>query len=491
MPYTLAQFVESDRLPSLPQVALRVIELSREPEPDFKEVARVVRTDAAISGKLLRTTNSALYGLGKHVESVEAAIPLLGINLVRSMILGFSLAQQRSESSAVQHAMESLWRSSLTQAVFAEQIAIKIGHPDPPTFFLAGLLQDIGILCALNVDAENYMKEVWQKSLFPNVNTSERKYYGFTHCEIGEQVCIRWGLPDEFCKSVAIHHQRFKDAQEKPEPLFVAAQAASLCGQYVVNHQRSCNGLSTLCEFLSENYRWSAGTIESILCETMFQVFETASLFNFNLGVTFSNQDILSNAKDLLEDLSIVQQTQAVDVQKLRIELHKDHLTGAFNRRFMDQVLSEQLHSSISRRTPIGLFFIDIDRFKAINDTYGHQKGDEVIQEVASALKLAVGKSGVVIRYGGDEFLVALSGIRLDSMEQLAERIRMNVTSSVARTSGVCATVSIGAVYHHSQSGDSINANWLLDLADSAMYLAKREGGYQVRFDSAHPLLTT
>ena len=67
MPYTLAQFVESDRLPSLPQVALRVIELSREPEPDFKEVARVVRTDAAISGKLLRTTNSALYGLGKPV----------------------------------------------------------------------------------------------------------------------------------------------------------------------------------------------------------------------------------------------------------------------------------------------------------------------------------------------------------------------------------------------------------------------------------------
>ena len=77
MPQTLTQIVKSDRLPTLPSIALRVIELAREPEPDFREVASVIRTDPALSWRLLRTANSALFGLGKPVTSVESAIPLL------------------------------------------------------------------------------------------------------------------------------------------------------------------------------------------------------------------------------------------------------------------------------------------------------------------------------------------------------------------------------------------------------------------------------
>lgn len=75
MSFSIDSFVSSDQLPSLPQVALRVVELAREPEPEFAEICQVIRTDPALAGKILKTVNSALYGLQGQVGSIEIAVP--------------------------------------------------------------------------------------------------------------------------------------------------------------------------------------------------------------------------------------------------------------------------------------------------------------------------------------------------------------------------------------------------------------------------------
>ena len=478
MPQTLTQIVKSDRLPTLPSIALRVIELAREPEPDFREVASVIRTDPALSWRLLRTANSALFGLGKPVTSVESAIPLLGLTLVRTMVLGFALADQSPVFAERSRAMENLWRSSLTQAVFAEQLAAEIHDADPATFFLAALLQDIGILCFLHVDPVAYLDQVWDRCEFPDVLECERACYGFTHVELAMELLDNWGLPVDIQHAIGTHHQKMAvSSAEELSPLARTLQAAAMCGHYVVNHRRSGRHLQELAAYLKHHFHWSADRVESVLCETMLRVVETASIFQFDVGVDYSHERILTDAKDLLEQIALSQHAAESKAQALGQQIMQDPLTGVYNRMFLDRGLNDRLATAIRRRWTIGLMFVDIDRFKQINDQFGHRAGDEAIQQVAAILQKCVRRSDAVVRYGGDEFLVALPKIRASEFESVCRQIETRIREQTFAEHGFTVTLSIGAVLYQPDKGDVPDANWLIDRADRAMYEAKRAGG--------------
>ena len=498
MTKTFEQFVASDRLPSLPQVALRVIELARDPEPDFGEVVRTVRTDPALSSKILRTTNSALFGLRQSVQSIEAAIPMLGITLVRTIVLGFTLATPRPGERDILLPLQRLWRSCLTQAVFAELLAMEIDGADPPTYFLAGLLQDIGILAALHVDPENYLTHVWKTSEFPNVVASERQYYGFTHLELARALCGRWGIPEEICEAIACHHSRMQTTSPNLDrPLVTALQAAHHCAQYVENHHKSSDRhFDHLVTFLTEHYDWPLEETEDALRETIVRVGETTALYSFDVGGGYSTERILDDAKRILEEIAVHSQLESMAQTKhgsngsaaasgtnaLEEELMRDALTGAYNRRFMDRVLNERLASNIRSETPMGILFLDVDGFKHINDQHGHQVGDEALCHVAKILHNCVRKWDNVIRYGGDEFLVAMMRVADVEVENIAERIRGEIHN--ARLKGhptVRLASSIGALHYRPDADDPLDANWLIDHVDKAMYEAKKNGGNQVR----------
>lgn len=484
MPQSLAQIVKSDRLPTLPSIALRVIELAREPEPDFREVADVIRTDPALSGRLLRTANSALFGLGKPVTSVESAIPLLGLTLVRTMVLGFALADHSGRSAQRSRALENLWRSSLTQAVFAEQLAAEIHDADPATYFLAALLQDIGILSFLHVDPENYLEHIWDRSEFPDVVSREREHYGFSHVELAMELLDNWGLPVDIQHAIGTHHQKMAvTSVDELSPLARTLQAAALCGHYVVNHRRTGQSLTELVAYLKNHFGWTSERVEAALCETMMRVVETASIFQFDVGEDYSHERILRDAKDLLEQIALSQHAAETRAQALGQQIMKDPLTGTYNRMFMDRGLNDRLATAIRRRWPIGLMFVDIDRFKQINDQFGHRAGDEAIVQVASTLQKCVRRSDVVVRYGGDEFLVALSKIRASEFESICEQVQTRIREQSYAENGFSLSISLGAVIYQPEKGDVQDANWLIDRADRAMYEAKRAGGDQVSLE--------
>lgn len=98
---SLEKLLASDQVPSLPEVAVRIIEIAQQEDPDTLELIRTVRTDPAIAGRVLKFANSALFGLRTRPSSIEAAIPMLGTTLVRTLVLGFSLAEQSSPSSSL------------------------------------------------------------------------------------------------------------------------------------------------------------------------------------------------------------------------------------------------------------------------------------------------------------------------------------------------------------------------------------------------------
>src|SRR5580704_11818334 len=152
-----------------------------------------------------------------------------------------------------------------------------------------------------------------------------------------------------------------------------------------------------------------------------------------------------------------------------------DQLTGLHNRRYMTGQLGALVNRAVRGGGPVAALMVDIDHFKKINDSFGHDIGDEVLREFAVRLASNVRAIDLPCRYGGEEFMVIMPGTRLEDAQRIAERIRLHVAGSPFRVGNepLSVTISIG-VAATGGAGDSAEA--LLKRADEAVYAAKAAG---------------
>ncbi|MGO4380140.1 DUF484 family protein [Pseudoduganella sp. RAF53_2] len=159
-----------------------------------------------------------------------------------------------------------------------------------------------------------------------------------------------------------------------------------------------------------------------------------------------------------------------------------DSLTGVYNRRYVDRRLLEEISRARRQDYPISFMYIDIDHFKRVNDTVGHQGGDDVLREVANRIKNELRLSDALARFGGEEFVVLLINADLESAAFVAERIRAGIAASMIDLSGgvkVSITASVGVASLAQTPADAdvdAQAQALIAHADEALYQAK-EGG--------------
>lgn len=162
----------------------------------------------------------------------------------------------------------------------------------------------------------------------------------------------------------------------------------------------------------------------------------------------------------------------------------RDGLTRIYNRRYLTELLNEYLTDAMARKVPVSLALFDIDKFKMVNDTYGHQCGDEVIRYVATLLnKGAIVNGGIAGRYGGEEFVVAFCGKGLDEtyniVKEIHEKIRSEEVTYGDKTIKVRASAGIA-----SYPETCADPGELLTRADWAMYHSKKNGRDQITIDS-------
>lgn len=196
------------------------------------------------------------------------------------------------------------------------------------------------------------------------------------------------------------------------------------------------------------------------------------------LNVESDRVDAFDRDEALLLQALASQMAVALEARRARVELERqsitDSLTGALNRRFLNRFLETERARAERYERPIGLLMMDLDDFKSINDTYGHERGDRILVAFADALRGAVRKIDSVIRYGGDEFLVVLPETAVEGADTAAERIRSAVEAVLlagdALPAEVTISVSAGVAVHH--PGDDLEAK--LREADAAMYADKR-----------------
>ncbi|MFC0253787.1 GGDEF domain-containing protein [Massilia consociata] len=163
-----------------------------------------------------------------------------------------------------------------------------------------------------------------------------------------------------------------------------------------------------------------------------------------------------------------------------------DSLTGVYNRRYIDRRLVEEIARARRQEYRISVMYIDIDHFKQVNDTAGHQAGDDVLREVAQRIKAELRISDALARVGGEEFVVLLIDADLDSASMVAQRIRASVEAQpVDLSSGepVSVTVSIGVAtlddFERDHAIEGV-AQELVAQADTALYRAKATGRNRV-----------
>ncbi|UVM52122.1 MULTISPECIES: GGDEF domain-containing protein [unclassified Pseudomonas] len=152
----------------------------------------------------------------------------------------------------------------------------------------------------------------------------------------------------------------------------------------------------------------------------------------------------------------------------------RDPLTDTGNRIAMDQTLQREIEMSRRHSQPLSLLMLDIDHFKHINDTYGHSAGDEVLKAVAASIKNQLRNVDMVFRFGGEEFMILLSNTSREAAAMVGERLRFAAQTQdyVADGKVIALTVSLGC----STLLPGESAESLLRRADSALYVAKREG---------------
>jgi diguanylate cyclase (GGDEF)-like protein len=174
-------------------------------------------------------------------------------------------------------------------------------------------------------------------------------------------------------------------------------------------------------------------------------------------------QDELKRSNELLKELS-----------------NTDPLTSLSNRRFLMETLEREFLRASRKNDPLSLVLVDIDHFKKVNDTYGHQEGDKVLVEVAALLQSMVRRYHIAARYGGEEFVIVLSETSLAHATLFAERYRLAVQniSFGGALKGITITVSLGVATYPARRVDCVDS--LFRQADEALYRAKQRGRNRV-----------
>jgi diguanylate cyclase (GGDEF)-like protein len=185
---------------------------------------------------------------------------------------------------------------------------------------------------------------------------------------------------------------------------------------------------------------------------------QAASIFGGQVAIAIENANLLQ------------------EVQRLAIT---DELTNVLNRRGFDEVSSREFGAAKRYSRPLSLIMLDIDRFKAINDVYGHPIGDEILVEIAARAKVKIRDTDYIARYGGEEFLILLIEQNPENAKTVAERIRKSVAEQpfVTSVGKIAVTISVGVTGATSQTS---SINMMIKTVDKALYKSKENGRNRV-----------
>jgi diguanylate cyclase (GGDEF)-like protein len=620
------------QLPSPTGVALAILRLMRQDGCTIHEIARVLQTDPALTGRILKMANSASMNASRPVATVPEAMVRLGTRLVKQLALGFSVLNNSRAGSCKAFDYSAFWSRSLAMAVAAQAVSRRFKRTAADEAFTCGLLSRVGSLGLASIYPQEYSEILTAcgEESADQLIEKERQYFATDHVEFGAALLEDWGLPDVCVEAVQSYRQLATSGMPENSRshaiavvLELAEQLAAICVATDSNREQlvlrlfECaeranilkSDLIPLCdEVVSEWRDWGAtlevstrevppfaelaersrqaeslsategaaqppsntmaldilvidNNLESLrqlsselnraghrvrispdcneglriileakphlvlldwalprgtaqeLCRTLrvteagrntylLVLLDTQHEDQFMDAFAAGASDcIIKPVRPLMlagriracQRLAQLHEELARDKEELRRCLAQlavanrqlqsaaltDALTDLPNRRYMMDRLKQEWAGTCRHGRELACMIVDVDYFKSVNDRYGHDVGDVVLQKIAAVLRAASRRSDVVCRLAGEEFVVICPDTDLNGVASGGERLRKAVETSVIEAVGFghAVTVSVGVAARTPSTKDP---DALLKAADSALYEAKRNGRNRV-----------
>lgn len=488
-------FDEKIKLPSPPVIAFNILNAVRRDEDSFEQLAEIIHADPALTARVLRITNSSLYGVQHPIDSLPRAISLIGTQALKNIALSFIIVQEFQDAPQGSFDLDLFWRRAISNAVAAEVLAEQLGHRDH-NIFVSALLQDIGVLVMFLSDSAAFSEVLDNKRISgKSLCEAEREKFGFDHTEVGSHLLETWNLSETICQPIRHHHNPSPE-----EPYKDAAQILNFADKIsAMYHGIQSNRKSMeVREGLKNLYQIEESRTASMVDIIGEKAREVMNLFSIKPGEMKPFSQIMQEANDELGRLNLSYEQIVLELKQakqnaerlalnlkqandsLRELAFRDELTGLYNHRFFQEVFESELQRSLRYEHPLSLLLLDIDFFKNVNDSHGHLVGDMVLRKISGVMVKLVRHYDIVARYGGEEFTILLPETGLTGAKVLAQRIRRGIEQQVFDTiEALSITVSIG-VSSTDMSHIEKNRTALLEYSDHALYRAKRGGRNRV-----------
>jgi diguanylate cyclase (GGDEF)-like protein len=304
------------------------------------------------------------------------------------------------------------------------------------------------------------------------------------------------GLPERCHNAIrAINDSSVTDveADAMKSPLVVITRIANATASLICDDTPAI-AILALRETMEEIESFNGLSAEELIAEVNSRIEASTEMFDIDPPKMPTAGEVLQDALDQLsryammvdDNLNAGVPTELLEengrlkrkVEHLLLVSQIDGLTGVSNRAFFLQQFHEHIELHRVRGQAIGLAMIDIDHFKKINDTYGHQAGDATLKMIGETLKNTKRETDVVGRYGGDEFVVLLEDANSEGLAIVGERLRAKIEEAVVSFGGhqIPVTASVGLAEGRVQGTAEEFGKGLFAIADSAMYRAKNSG---------------
>lgn len=595
----------ADRLPSPSGTALAIMQLVQQSDSTVQQVSQLVKTDPALSGRILRFANSAAFGARRPVADVQTAIMMMGMQAVRNFALTLSLIGNNNKGYCQGFDYKAYWSRSLAMSVSIAAITAREVTVVSAESFTVGLLSDIGSLALATAWSDIY-GECLGAAEGKQLLALERERFAIDHNALSVMLLADWGFPvifldalklsfemkvaglnrtEQFARQLifarllgnycvaddahravllpdliaeaglhaldepALHtfidetielwHEWGKVCDVKtdvPQPVLksVVALASVLPGLDMLlvdddpmmlvslskllaaagNQVAVCRDGQSALKYIIEHKPelvitdWRMKPMDGLaLCKALRESSFGKNIYLIMLTST-EDEDALVEAFDAGIDDYVIKpisrrvllarlragqriimlqhelEKESRDIQRYTAELtaanrrlksmvNTDVLTGLPNRRYALNRLEQEAAAALRANQPLSVLMLDLDHFKSVNDTLGHDVGDQVLAHAANLMRETARSNDIVCRLGGEEFLVIAPNTDGSTALLLAERIRNAIEENQLQgfVLRYPVTVSIGVA-------GSIGAKpgWkeLIKWADDALYLIKQ-----------------
>jgi len=386
------------------------------------------------------------------------------------------------------------WEDSLRRACAALVLARTAGYEDPSEAFTVGLIQDLGVLiiAAMKPTFGLRLQSMRGAPGAERVKT-DVELIGHNHAELFVRLARTWQLPTDLVEAVATHHQEGRvSGPRRTTRLAMLARAADVVADVAQTHAVG-DTLQRARALLTQIDSRQALKLDAIIDEVSAEMEAQSTGLEIHVGAQPSFDSLVHSANQALVQISYSYEELTQRLETLLREkdelakklaasnaaLHRlattDPLTNVANRRSFSDAMERVLEEAQREGTEVSLIMLDLDRFKSVNDTYGHQAGDDVLVAVAERILKRVRPEDLVGRLGGEEFAVLLPRCGAVHGPSVAERLRAAIEAEPVRCRDgtlLPVTASFGGVTvsGHTHMDDAMRA------ADEAMY-ASKEGG--------------